>query len=687
MGICLSLPDAAVDKARTLAAAAGTQWSNGLGASSAAAAKAARKAKLTKYALVKCEFDADTATKANRLSVIREMLFEQIALWKAWSAGTLPLDYSVLMHWSKHCHANEECSKRLRNVALQVQNAAVAHADYVTFMTGPFIEGIDEAIDVIEEAWNVYEVYEKSEYDYRFALKTSKDEENNAVKKGEAEIKLQEAKKAINDCGDKVESILVPLFKRTITELESFAKKCMEKREQTGEEAIATASKFERANSVAYAKLKKRTYTAADAINVAKNAIVDNGLPTELNEINTKLDEMKRHGIALALIFQDFVPYMKLIFGPDRMNVFADELCKKIDGFKPLKKAAAEIHDKIQALTSEIDVEEFKRMVDEFEQVIHTECSTVSSHSTAYVKSLTEISKAERALERAEVVYKSKAAKFVMPPIGEKLAQFNDEKAAWNGALKDAQDAVTIAKERSVADLNAHKESFDNLFVKKDSTFHSFIIVAIENACAVVTEAHKTIAAVKARQINDAAEEPEAEEVIEVPEVDFSKADASHEEAEVSKAEAEARMKEAEEAEAKAKEAAEAAEKARQDAIREEDEAKKEALLRKAEEEAKKAEEEAKAKQEAEAKAKEAEKIRAEKEAKAAQEAAKAAKALEHQVSIAEKNAEKEASNAASQQDKVDAEREATMKETLAKVASIKESSISNAEASIGAEL
>ena len=116
-----------------------------------------------------------------------------------------------------------------------------------------------------------------------------------------------------------------------------------------------------------------------------------------------------------------------------------------------------------------------------------------------------------------------------MPPIGEKLAQFNDEKAAWNGALKDAQDAVTIAKERSVADLNAHKESFDNLFVKKDSTFHSFIIVAIENACAVVTEAHKTIAAVKARQIRDAAEEPEAEEVIEVPEVDFSQADASHE--------------------------------------------------------------------------------------------------------------------------------------------------------------
>ena len=82
-----------------------------------------------------------------------------------------------------------------------------------------------------------------------------------------------------------------------------------------------------------------------------------------MNEINTKLDEMKRHGMALALIFQDFVPYIKLIFGPDRMNVFADELCKKIDGFKSLKKAAAEIHDKIQALTSEIDVEEFKRMV------------------------------------------------------------------------------------------------------------------------------------------------------------------------------------------------------------------------------------------------------------------------------------------------------------------------------------
>jgi hypothetical protein len=150
---------------------------------------------------------------------------------------------------------------------------------------------------------------------------------------------------------------------------------------------------------------------------------------------------------------------------------------------------------------------------------------------------LSDIVKAERALERAENVYKSKAPNFVMPPIGDKLAKFNDDKAAWNGALKDAQDAVTIAKERSVADLNAHKESFDNLFIKKDSTFHSFIIVAIENACAIVTEAHKTIKAVKARQIRDAAEEPEAEEVIEVPEVDFSQADASQKEAEVSKAE------------------------------------------------------------------------------------------------------------------------------------------------------
>lgn len=326
-------------------------------------------------------------------------------------------------------------------------------------------------------------------------------------------------------------------------------------------------------------------------------------------------------------------------------------------------------------------------MVEEFEQVVHTECNTVSSHSTAYVKSLSDIVKAERALERAENVYKSKAPNFVMPPIGDKLAKFNDDKAAWNGALKDAQDAVTIAKERSVADLNAHKESFDNLFIKKDSTFHSFIIVAIENACAIVTEAHKTITAVKARQIRDAAEEPEAEEVIEVPEVDFSQADASQKEAEVSKAEAEAKMKEAEEAEVKAKEAAEAAEKARQDAIREENEAKKEELLRKAAEEAKKAAEEAKAKQEAEAKAKEAAKIQAEKEAKAEKEVAKAAKALEQQVSIAEKKAEKEASNAASQQDAVDAVRDATIKETLARASSVKEVSIANAEASIGTEL
>lgn len=64
------------------------------------------------------------------------------------------------------------------------------YVEYVNFMIEMFIEGIDEMIDVIEEVWNVYELYEKFEYDYRFVLKISKDEEKNVIKKGEMEIKL-----------------------------------------------------------------------------------------------------------------------------------------------------------------------------------------------------------------------------------------------------------------------------------------------------------------------------------------------------------------------------------------------------------------------------------------------------------------------------------------------------------------
>lgn len=56
-----------------------------------------------------------------------------------------------------------------------------------------------------------------------------------------------------------------------------------------------------------------------------------------------------------------------------------------------------------------------------------------------------------------------------------------------------------IVKECLVVDLNVYKESFDNLFIKKDFIFYLFIIVVIENVCAIVIEAYKIIKAVKAR--------------------------------------------------------------------------------------------------------------------------------------------------------------------------------------------
>ena len=685
MGACFSLPDKAVDKVQALAKGAGAQWTQGLETSGRAAAKAARRAKLTKYALVGCEFDAETAEKAKRLNVIRELLFDQQALWKAWSSATLAMDFSVLMHWSKHCHANAECSKRLRQVALKVHNASVAHSDYVEFMRGKFVEVLDQAIDCIEESWCVYEAYEKAEYDYKWALKTRrKSQETNKEIIAELDkaksTALKEAKKAIDTCEADVEhTILVPLYQLANNALDDFTKKCSKKREVKEEhEEKALVATFERANSIAYAKLKKRTYTAGDTITAAKKAFVGpSDLPENFLAINENVDEMKRHGIALSIVFADFTPYIKIIFGPDRMNDFSDEMCKKIDGYKALKRAAAQFNDRVAALTSDIDIEEFEKLCTEFDQVIRMECSQVSADADAYLKSLQDITKAEKNLESAEKTFKNQSKNFVLPPVDpKKLEKFNAQKEAWNGALRDAQDAVSIAQERSLSELQNHEDRYESLCLKKDSTFHSFIIVAVENACAVITEAHKTIHSIKPRAIQHDAEAPEEEEVVEAPKLDFEEAEESWRQAEMAKEEAEATLKAKEEADRKAKQAEGVAEQARLAAMAEADEQKKQEKLAKVAEEEAKAKAEAEAKAVAEAKALEAAKMEAEKAKKAEAVAQKVAKQLEVEVAAAEKKADAEIAEVETKEKAQAMVRQETIKSIQEKNASILEKSM-----------
>ena len=683
------MPDTAVNATQALAKGAGAQWTQGLETSGRAAAKAARRAKLTKYALVGCEFDAETSEKAKLLNVIRELLFDQQALWKAWSSATLAMDFSVLMHWSKHCHANVECSKRLRQVALKVHNASVAHSDYVEFMRGKFVEVLDQAIDCIEESWCVYEAYEKAEYDYKWALKTRrKSQETNKEVIAELDkaksTALKEAKKAIDTCEADVEhTILVPLYQLANNALDDFTKKCSKKREVKEEhEEKALVATFERANSIAYAKLKKRTYTAGDAITTVKKAVVGPGdLPENFVAINENVDEMKRHGIALSIVFADFTPYIKIIFGPDRMNDFSDEMCKKIDGYKALKRAAAQFNDRVAALTSDIDIGEFEKLCTEFDQVIRMECSQVSSDADAYLKSLQDITKAEKNLENAERTFKNQSKNFVLPPVDpKKLEKYNAQKEAWNGALRDAQDAVSIAKERSLSELQNHEDRYESLCLKKDSTFHSFIIVAVENACAVITEAHKTIHSIKPRAIQHDAEAPEEEEVVEAPKLDFEEAEESWRQAEMAKEEAKATLKAKEEADRKAKRAEDVAEQARLAAMAEADEQKKQEKLAKVAEEEARAKAEAEAKAAAEAKALEAAKIEAEKEKKAEAVAQKVAKQLEVEVAAAEKKADDEIADVETKEKAQAVVRQETIKSIQEKNASILEKSMQQAQ-------
>jgi len=672
MGCVYSLPDTATDVVKAAAAVTTQTWSHGLELSSTAAAKAARKATLTKYALVKCTFDADASAKAKRLEAIKEMLYDQIALWNAWKSATVAMDFSVLAHWSRHCHANGECTARLKKVAMSVQNASAAHKEYVGFMHGPFIDALDEAIDKLDDAWNMYEKYEKAEYKLKLAEKTSKKEEQKiAILKGEAEIALQDAKKSLDDTARDVEQkILVPWYDKANQALQDFVKKCASVKEvgavNKNEADEFAAAAFDRANSVAYTKIKKRTMTAGDAASAAMQLVGGGNtshLPEKYNEINAQLAEMRRHGAALVLTLREFIPYIRIIFGPDRMNSFADNLCKKIDGFKALKKTVVNFNDKIAALTNDIDVDEYKTITDELDQIITMEFGRVAQLATDYTVAIAQITHAENALVHAEKVHASNAEKFIMPPIGkEKLKKFNAAKDAWNKALEDAKNNIIISRERAESTLNNHEEAFAALFLVSGCTFNDFIIVKIENACRSITDANSIVSAVKPRAIKDAAEEPDEEEVIEVQQIEsLEVAEESLKEAAEAQAQAEKAKADKEEAEKKAAAAAEAAEKAAAAAEDEANEEKKRQKLKKAAQEAEKAEAERKAKEEAEAKEAAAAKAALEKE-KAAEEASEKAKAeLEEQVAMAEKVAELEASNAEHQHKTIQLTRQASL--------------------------
>lgn len=359
------------------------------------------------------------------------------------------------------------------------------------------------------------------------------------------------------------------------------------------------------------------------------------------------------------------------------MNDFSDEMCKKIDGYKALKRAAAQFNDRVTALTSDIDIGEFEKLCTEFDQVIRMECSQVSADADAYLKSLQDITKAEKNLESAEKTFKNQSKNFVLPPVDpKKLEKFNAQKEAWNGALRDAQDAVSIAQERSLSELQNHEDRYESLCLKKDSTFHSFIIVAVENACAVITEAHKTIHSIKPRAIQHDAEAPEEEEVVEAPKLDFEEAEESWRQAEIAKEEAEATLKAKEEADRKAKQAEGVAEQARLAAMAEADEQKKQEKLAKVAEEEAKAKAEAEAKAVAEAKALEAAKMEAEKAKKAEAVAQKVAKQLEVEVAAAEKKADAEIAEVETKEKAQAMVRQETIKSIQEKNASILEKSM-----------
>ena len=680
MGICASLPDAAVQAADKIVKVTATSWTAGLEASGAAAYKAARQAKLAKYALVECAFDDDAKAKAKRVDTLRALLRTQIAVWKAWSAATVPMDYSVLSHWSRHAFANDACKQKLAQIAANVKNASAGHKEYCEFMRGAFADMIKEALTMLDAAWDSYEAYEKAEYAERLHAKMrAKEEEKLEELKAAKEAALAEAKRAIDACLIDVETkSLVPAYAKAIGALEKFAKQCTQNKDASAEDANAdeiVKASLARANSVAYAKYKKRAVTNTEVVVAIGRTIIkfnqdnEDQLPETFREIEAQANDMRRHSAALIITLEDFRPFIQIIFGPDRLNNFSDSLEKKIDGFTSLKKVVAEFSDKVSALTNDMSVEEFTNIVRGVEKAMLAEYDRIAHSSFEYKKALGEYAYAQNAIPRAEAVYESQKGLFILPPIGkEKLAEFKRLKADWQAGLDNAKQAVIDAEKRSEEELKQHSARFEELFKIKECIFQKNVLPEIEKACGSITRAQAVLASIKPRAVSSAATEPEPEEEVATPDltvIEANKAASAQAKIEAENAayaaQAAAAAKVA--AEQKAAEAFAAAQAAAAAAEAEADEEAKAAKLAQASAEAQKADAEEAARRQAAEQEAQAAYSAAEWEKQAALKAKKAADDFEKKVNAAEKAEEVQAIRAAEEQNRVEITRALSIKQ------------------------
>ena len=657
MGACLSAPEAALDATRAGVKRAAAAAAAGVEASSAAARRAARKATLAKYALVNCEFDQATAEHYKKLGVIRELVVEQIGMWRAWTQSTMAMEPSVLSHWAKHCEASKDCTTRLLKVAKMVQNASNAHKEYVAHVANDFVTKLQDGIDTIDAAIAVYEAYEYAEYSLKYALKRNRklpDEEKTKLTE-DMEAAKKKAEAAMKDAVADVETkSLVPAYEGANRALNNFVKRCSQRKADVTDEdeaKLTPSATLQRANSVAYSKVKKRTYTSSDAVRIAKQkydrlkqVYTRTDLPKEYVEYCEKLSEMKRHALAMKLVFDDFEPYINILFGPGYISVFVDHLCDKLHGYKTFKSAAASFIDRVHGLNEAINIEEYRSKGAEMERVVLDETERVFLIGKAYEDGIAAFPSLEKPIQLAQKAIDARADD--LPPVNpDKLVNFLREQDKRKECLDNAKIAQTIASEAIQANLASHKESIDALMNNKDCIFYTNVIGNIEYCCKVITDAETVAKGVAVRSIKNEAIAPEVEEAVAVQEESAleSNANAAAAEAEAAQtAEAEAKKQEEEKA-AKAKAAEEAAATAKAKAEAEQNEKKKAELLAKAEAEAAEAELhriEAEKAENAAAEAAEAKRL-ADEEARKAE--IKAQKELERKIAEAEKQAEADA--------------------------------------------
>ena len=595
MGQCFSAPDDVVTSAHRGMRLASRVAVLGVEVTGVAARRAARKATLTKYALVKCEFDAECERKAKRLEVIRELVREQRAIWRAWTNASKAMEPSVLMHWGKHCEGSRECATRLNALARRVLNARDAHKEYVAHISSAFLEKLQEGITTIDDAWGIYESYEHAEYKLKYATRDKKlPEEEKAKLTSEMENAKRLAMEAMTKAVENVEKkSLVPAYEAASRELDKFVKRCSQSKEEGVvdiEQVTLTASAtMQRANSIAYSKAKKRTYTSIDAIRIAKHKYDRLKMMYARTDLSQqyltnceKLSAMKRHALAMKLVFDDFEPYIRILFGPDEMREFVDDLCNKLDGYKTFKAAAAALNDRVRSLNEAIDIEAYRTKAAEMEKHVIDETEKVFERGKSYEEELAEFPKLEKPIFEAQNEINQHVN--IMPPVEPgRLVEYTLKHEKRARKLQDAQNAQVIAKERIEAELDSHTSALNRLMMNTDCIFYETIIAEIEQCCKAITDAETVAKSVAIRVIKDEAVSPEAEVALVVQESLVEAVATAAEAAAAQAAAVEADAKRDEEAKAaKAKTAAEAAEASAAQAAVEEDEKKKEELSAKA---------------------------------------------------------------------------------------------------------